>query len=59
MNYPTDEKGIKDLSKAVALFHATLCLKAVDDLKTDFNSKKKIIKKILEITKEDLKGTNN
>ena len=52
VNYPTDKEGVEELARAVAQVHATLAMKAVNDLNLDRDSKKKVIKKLLEVVKE-------
>lgn len=52
VNYPTDKEGVEELARAVAQAHATLAMKAVNDLNLDRDSKKKVIKKLLEVVKE-------
>ncbi len=51
INYPNDESGILELQKAIAIFHATLVMKSVDNLNIDNCSKKKVIKELLEKVK--------
>lgn len=53
VNYPKDEEGIKELSKAVAQVHATLVLKSVEDLDISSESKKKVIKSLIQKAKEE------
>lgn len=65
VNYPVDDEGRKELKTAIAQFHATLVVKAVDDLNLDRLSKKKVIKELLNNAKNEaqkeiklLKGTS-
>ena len=53
VNYPKDEEGIKELNKAVAQVHATLVLKAVEDLDISSEAKKKVIRTLVQKAKED------
>ena len=52
VNYPKDEEGIKELNKAVAQVHATLVLKAVEDLDISSESKKKVIRTLVQKLKK-------
>ena len=55
VNYPKDEEGIKELNKAVAQVHATLVLKSVEDLDISSESKKKVIKSLIQKAEEAIK----
>lgn len=53
INYPKNKNEINELSKAIAKFQATLILRSVEDLKIDDASKRKVIKRLIEKTKEE------
>ena len=56
VNYPVDDEGKKELRVAIAQFHATLVVKAVDDLNLDRLSKKKVMKELLNNAKNEAKN---
>lgn len=58
VNYPKDEEGKKELAKAVADFHAKLLMEKINSLNLDKDSKKRVIKGILEKVKEGPESTN-
>lgn len=64
VNFPSDDEGILELNKSIAMFHATLVMKQVDALNLDNASKRKVIKGLLEKAKEEMnigknKGTSD
>lgn len=64
VNFPSDDEGILELNKSIAMFHATLVMKQVDALNLDNASKRKVIKGLLEKAKEEInieknKGTSD
>ena len=58
VEYPTDEVGKAKLDDAIAEIHAFLTINKIEKLNLDSQSKKKIIKKVIEHVKNEIENEN-
>lgn len=52
VRYPTDDDGKSKMQEAVAQIYAVITMKKIENLNLDSESKKRVLKKVLEIVKE-------